>query len=188
MCPIEAQCIEEKAQARTAFFIGQDFGVSDARAVVDRPMQILPAYPTAVALALALTGDAVAELLEPAELFDIDVADLAGMLAVAGATPTATAIWLPVSRCRRKASITAQVAGAVWLGNERGLEERSRKPSTPSARKRSTHLATVFAVVLNWRAAAALLSPASTHRTMASRPFGVREAFLWLLFWLFRAH
>jgi hypothetical protein len=38
-------------------------------------------------------------------------------------------------------------------------------------------LATVFEVVLNWRAAAALLSPAPTHRTMASRPFGVRRAF-----------
>jgi hypothetical protein len=58
MCPIEAQCVEEKVQARAAFFIGQDFGVSDARAVVDRQMQILPAYPTAVALALAVTGDA----------------------------------------------------------------------------------------------------------------------------------
>jgi hypothetical protein len=75
------------------------------------------------------------------------------------------------------------VAGAVWLGNERGLEERSRKPSTPSARNRPTHLATVFGVVLNWRAAAALLSPAATLRTMASRPFGVSGAFLWVFIW-----
>jgi hypothetical protein len=36
---------------------------------------------------------------------------------------------------------------------ERGLEERSRKPSTPSTLKRLTYLATVLAVVLNWRAA-----------------------------------
>jgi hypothetical protein len=49
-------------------------------------------------------------------------------------------------------------AGAVWLGNERGLDERSRNPSTPPARNRSTHLATDFGVVLNWRAAAALQS------------------------------
>ena len=41
------------------------------------------------------------------------------------------------------------VAAGVWPGNEWGREERSRKPSTPSARKRSTHLATVFAVMLN---------------------------------------
>src|SRR6202049_1932763 len=102
-------------------------------------------------------------------------------LTVAGDTPTSAAICLPVWRWRRNASTTAHVAGAVWLGNERGLEERARKPSTPPVRNRSTHLATVFGVVLTWRAAAALLSPASTHRTMASRPFGVREAFLWLV-------
>src|ERR1700733_968133 len=107
-------------------------------------------------------------------------------LAVAGDTPTSTAICLPVQRCRRKASTTAHVAGAVWLGNERGREERSRKPSTPLARNRSTHLATILGVTLNWRAAAALLNPASTHRTMASRPFGVRGAFLWLFIWSLR--
>src|SRR5712671_2158656 len=102
-------------------------------------------------------------------------------LTVAGETPTSAAICLPVWRWRRKTSTTAHVVGAVWLGNERGLEERSRKPSTPPARNRSTHLATVFGVVLNWRAAAALPSPPSiTHRTMASRPFGVRGAFLWV--------
>ena len=40
-------------------------------------------------------------------------------------------------------------------------------------------LRTVFGVVLNWRAAATLLNPPSiTLRTMASRPFGVRGAFL----------
>lgn len=83
-------------------------------------------------------------------------------------------------------STAEHVAGAVWLGNERGLEERSRKPSTPPARNRLTHLATVFGVMLNWRATAALLSPASTHRTIASRPFGVRGAFLWLFIWSLR--
>jgi hypothetical protein len=78
-------------------------------------------------------------------------------------------------------STAAHVAGAVWLGDESGLEERSRKPSTPSARKRPTHLPTVFAVVLNLRAAAALLSPPSTTaRTISSRPFGVKRAFLWV--------
>src|SRR6202165_2243899 len=41
-------------------------------------------------------------------------------LTVAGDTPTSAAICLPVWRWRRNASITAHVAGAVWLGNERG--------------------------------------------------------------------
>jgi hypothetical protein len=49
------------------------------------------------------------------------------------------------------------------------------------------HLATVFGVVLNCRAAAASLKPPSvTLRTIASRPFGVRGAFLWLFIWSFR--
>src|SRR3984893_9994777 len=108
-------------------------------------------------------------------------------LTVAGDTPTSAAICLPVWRWRRNASITAHVAGAVWLGNERGLEERSCNPSTPSARNRSTHLATILGVMLNWRAAAAWLRPPSvTLRTIASRPLGVRGAFLWLFIWSLR--
>lgn len=76
-------------------------------------------------------------------------------LTLAGEIPTSAAICLPVWRCRRKASTAAPVAGWVWLGNERGLEERSRNPLTPSAPKRLTHLATVFAETLNFSAAAA---------------------------------
>src|SRR5262249_47460748 len=95
--------------------------------------------------------------------------------------PTSVAICLPVWRCRRNASTPAHVAAWVWLGNEWGREERSRNPSTPSARKRLTHLATVLAETLNWSAAAAFVRPPSiTLRTMASRPFGVRGAFLWV--------
>jgi hypothetical protein len=59
-----------------------------------------------------------------------------------------------------------------------GLEERSRNPSIPSARKRLTHLATVFGEVLNWSAASAWLSPPSaTLRTIA------KGAFLWTFIW-----
>jgi hypothetical protein len=60
-----------------------------------------------------------------------------------------------------RAPLTAQgfdggrAAGGVWLGDEWGREERSPKLSMPSASKRSTHLATVFGVVLNRRTAAA---------------------------------
>src|SRR3984885_6997369 len=73
----------------------------------------------------------------------------------------------------------AHAAGAVWLGDESSLDERSFRPSTPWARKRSTHLPTVLGVVLNWRAAAALGSPQPrTARTLISRPFGVKGAFL----------
>jgi hypothetical protein len=83
-----------------------------------------------------------------------------------------------VRRSLRKASTAAHTAGAVWLGDERGFDDRSCKPASPSARKRSTHLATVFGVVLNRRAAEAFDRPSSiTLRTIASRPFGVRDAF-----------
>lgn len=44
---------------------------------------------------------------------------------------------------------------------------------------------TIFGVVLNC-AAPCIAQSRSTHRTMASRPFGVRGAFLWLLIWSFR--
>src|SRR6478736_6653296 len=99
-------------------------------------------------------------------------------LTVAAETPTSAAICAPVWRCLRKASTAAQTAGAVWLGDERGFDERSCKPATPSPRKRPTHLATVFGVVLNCRAAAAFDRPPSiTLRAIASRPFGVRDAF-----------
>jgi hypothetical protein len=149
-------------------------------------------------------GDAVADAIELAELLDVDVEDLAWggalitahrlgrlerrqaveanrfrmRLTVAAETPTSAAIALPVRRCRRKASTAAAVAGAVWLGDECGRDERSRKPSTPSASNRLIHLATVFGVVLNRPAAAAFDSPQSTtERTIVSRPLGVRGAF-----------
>jgi hypothetical protein len=48
-------------------------------------------------------------------------------------------------------------------------------------------LAIVFAVMLNWSAAAALVRPPSiTLRTIASQPFGVRGAVLWLFIWSLR--
>lgn len=53
--------------------------------------------------------------------------------------------------CGASRGLSRAVAGGVWLGDEWGLEERSRNPSTPSARNRLTHLATVFGVVLNWK-------------------------------------
>src|SRR5579863_3820126 len=68
----ESQGVEEKAQAGRAFLVGQDFRVGEARMVVDRQMQRLPAHPPSV----ALTG-AVADAIELAELLDVDVDDLA---------------------------------------------------------------------------------------------------------------
>jgi hypothetical protein len=76
-------------------------------------------------------------------------------LTVAGDRPVSAAIAAWVRRWRRKASTASQVATAVWLGDERGREERSSKPATPLARNRPTHLPTVLAEVLKRRAASA---------------------------------
>ncbi len=48
-------------------------------------MDELPADAAAVALAGAVAGDAVADLIELAELFDVDVDQLAGLLALISA-------------------------------------------------------------------------------------------------------
>ena len=56
--------------------VGQDLGEGDARGVVEADVDELPAG--AAALAGALAGDAVADLLEAAELLDVEVDQLAG--------------------------------------------------------------------------------------------------------------
>ena len=49
--------------------------------IFDADVHVFPAHAAAVALASAIAGDAVADLVELAELFDVDVDQLAGMLA-----------------------------------------------------------------------------------------------------------
>jgi hypothetical protein len=81
----EAQRVKEKAQAGTTLFVGQDFGVSHMRVIIDCEMQVFPADAATAALPFAVAGDAVTDLLETAKLFDIDVNDLAGMFALIAA-------------------------------------------------------------------------------------------------------
>jgi hypothetical protein len=71
---------------------------------------------------------------------------------------------LPVRRRHRKAPTLAHAAGAIWLCDEPGRDERSCKPVAPSLRKRATHVAPVFGVTLNWRAAATGLKPLQQQR------------------------
>jgi hypothetical protein len=152
-----------------------DRAEGNAGGVVNANVDKLPTCITGTALFRTNTHDAMADAIEFAKLFDVDVDQFAGIFSLIAAhrfgrlqrrelvkaepaqdpadscwrDANAAAICLPVWRCRRKASTATHVAGGVWLGNESGLEERSRKPSMPSARKRSTHLATVPGVVLN---------------------------------------
>lgn len=68
-----------------SFFVGHDLSEGDARGVVDTDMYELQADATTVGPAGAVTGDAVADAIEPAELLDTDVDELAGMLALVAA-------------------------------------------------------------------------------------------------------
>jgi hypothetical protein len=150
--------------------------------IVNADVEELPTYAPVVAMAGAIARDVVTDLIEAAELFDADVGHLAWRfafitahrlgrlqvadpvqsqatqlrLSVAGDILSSAAICLPVGRWRRNAAAAVHVAGAVWLGNECGGDERSREPSTSSARKRPSHLVTDFCVVLNCRAAVGL--------------------------------
>ena len=67
-----------KANGTIGLLVGQDLGEGDAGVIVDADVDELPADAAAVALAGAIAGDAVADLVETTELFDIDVDHLAG--------------------------------------------------------------------------------------------------------------
>ena len=75
-----------KATALSLFLVGQDLREGDARGIVDADVDELPADAAAsCALAGAIAGDAMADALEAAELLDVDVDHLAGMLALVAA-------------------------------------------------------------------------------------------------------
>src|SRR5205814_1710614 len=57
-----------------AGFIGEDFGVGDARAVIDADVDVLP--PDAARLAPAIAGDPMPDVLDPAQLFDVQMQHL----------------------------------------------------------------------------------------------------------------
>jgi hypothetical protein len=113
--------------------------------------------------------------IELAQLFDVDVDDLAWggplitahrlsrlqrrqalrprrlrmRLTVAAETPPRQRCACQYGAAGAKPRPSRTRAGVAWLGDECGLDERPRKPSTPSASNRSIHLPTVFGVVLN---------------------------------------
>jgi hypothetical protein len=128
--------------------------------VVDGDMDILPSHPSAVALAGAVAGDAMADPVEAAELLDVDVDHLAGFVALVTAyrldrfdcadpieaTPLEDAAdggrrdaqrggdLLPVRRARRSTSTCSTIVCGVGLRSRCGLELRSTRPARPSRR------------------------------------------------------
>ena len=64
--------------------IGQQFGVGQTRGIIDGDVQELPTQPppdaAPIALPGAIAGDAMADAVDAAELFDLDVDQLARLL------------------------------------------------------------------------------------------------------------
>jgi hypothetical protein len=81
---VEGDCSLEEAGGGACPLVCEDFGVGEAAVVVDRDVDVLPAElalePPLVAAALAgaVSADPVPDPRDPAELFDVDVEELAG--------------------------------------------------------------------------------------------------------------
>ena len=58
--------------------VGQDLGVGQARGVIDGDVQEFPADAALCCAPRAVAGDPVADAVDPAELLDVDVDQLAG--------------------------------------------------------------------------------------------------------------
>ena len=97
---------------------------------------------------------------------------------VRSATPVAAAIRTGPARNRRRASTTrCSTTGLHRPGEERGREDLSTKPATPSSKKRHTHFRTVDGDTLRSRATRPTFSSSSTTRnTISKRPLGVNGA------------
>ena len=76
------QCAAGKSDSAVGFFVGEDFAVGQAAGIVDGDVEIFPAGAALVALAGAITGDAVADAVDAAEFLDVDVDEFAGFLAL----------------------------------------------------------------------------------------------------------
>jgi hypothetical protein len=76
----------QKASGAALLLVGHDFSEGDARVVVDGDMDELPteALPSRSAITLppSIAGDAMADTIDPAELFDVDVDHLTRLVAL----------------------------------------------------------------------------------------------------------
>src|SRR5690606_18190384 len=75
----------EEGNGALLLLVGQDLREGDARGVVDADVDELPAAAAAAIVAGVMAGDAVADLVEAAELLDVEVDQLARLLALVAA-------------------------------------------------------------------------------------------------------
>ena len=124
-------------------------------------------------VAWSSAGDVVAGFVETAELFDVDVDQLAGMAAaipirfntvvtVDNAMSSFSAICGPVMRSWRNCSMSASVSADVCVGDVHGRDDRSVIGSPAS--KRANHFWTVRSLHPAAPAASATFQPCSRTR------------------------
>jgi hypothetical protein len=139
---------------------------------------------------------------DPAELFDVDVDELAGPGAliadrllesirpslpmplrlsttetVESGIASVSAISAAVIRSCRNDTIRATRSGGVRLATRLGAEDRSRRPASPAALYRATHLRAQRTLTPAATAAALIVQPCSSTRTATSRrPLQLRAA------------
>src|SRR3982751_454702 len=75
----------EEGDRALLFLVGEDLREGHAGGVVDADVDELPSDAPALALTGSVAGDAMADAVEAAELFDIDVDQFAGMLTLVAA-------------------------------------------------------------------------------------------------------
>jgi len=167
-------------------------------------MDVLPADAAAVASDRPIPRDTMADLVEAAELLDIDGSCRRDVLARSDARFGRFQIAHPVQsqppqmrvRRRRHATSTA-IATCValpaqslngcargrrcWLGNERGLEERSRNQSTSVCAEPTRPIWRLSSVVVLTGARPRPCSAAFDHKPYPHglSTFGCQGAFLW---------
>ena len=190
------------------FLVRHDPGEGDAGSVVDADMNVLPPQSLAarapVALPSALSSDAMADAVDPAEFLDVDMDELARMLALVaahrlGGLESGQAIEAEAlenaadgggGHTNLEGDLLAgqplAAQGFDLLDNHRRRRPpQAARPRRPvfqareaSARKRPSHFLTVRGQTPAARAAASGVCPLSTRRTTRSRPTGVKRAFL----------
>jgi hypothetical protein len=74
---IEGDRATEEADCGRCFLVAKDLGVGEAAVVVDRDVDVLPAFLALVASVVAAAGHSVSGAVDPAELLHVDVDQLA---------------------------------------------------------------------------------------------------------------
>src|SRR5436190_3954487 len=79
---VEGDGTAKEADRCRRFLVAEDLGVGEATVVVDRDVDVLPAFLALIAPVVAAAGDSVTGPVDPTQLLDVDVEELAGACAL----------------------------------------------------------------------------------------------------------